>query len=107
MLPIGSLEHLLRAVGEQAVRVLRVLDPPGGADRARRNAAQAAAAASAARREREAVSSWLAQRDRAPLTRPGSQPVVRPLARSAPSNGQLLTPAFHAVQEQDITLDEG
>ncbi|OIJ86773.1 hypothetical protein BIV23_43620 [Streptomyces monashensis] len=80
---------------------------PAGRTVARRNAAQAAAVTSAARREREAVSSWPAQRDRAPLTRPGSQPVVRPLARSAPSNGQLLTPAFDAVQEQDITLDEG
>ncbi|MFF3147503.1 hypothetical protein ACFVRU_38730, partial [Streptomyces sp. NPDC057927] len=52
----------------QAVRGLRALDPPGGAGRARRNAAQAAAA-SAERRERDAVSAWLAQRDRpgAPL----------------------------------------
>ncbi|MFD8006141.1 hypothetical protein [Streptomyces mirabilis] len=51
------LEHLLRAVGEQAVRGLRALDPPGGAGHAWRNVAQAA---SAERRERDAVSAWLA-----------------------------------------------
>ncbi|MFB7509760.1 hypothetical protein [Streptomyces broussonetiae] len=60
---LESLEKLLRAIGEQAVRGLRALDPPGGADRALRNAAQAAAAASVERREHDAVSAWLAQRN--------------------------------------------
>ncbi|MFE0516501.1 hypothetical protein [Streptomyces sp. NPDC058964] len=67
MLPIGSLEHLLLAVGEQAIRALRAHNRPDGAGRAPRNAAQAAAAASAERRERDAVSAWLAQRDTATL----------------------------------------
>ncbi|MCX4425962.1 hypothetical protein [Streptomyces mirabilis] len=44
MLPIGSLENLLRAIGEQTVRGLRAIDPHGGAGRAPRNDAQAAAA---------------------------------------------------------------
>ncbi|MFE2611734.1 hypothetical protein ACFXI6_49190 [Streptomyces mirabilis] len=56
MLPIGSLENLLSAIGEQATRSLLAIAPYGGADHARRNAAQTAAAASAERHERDAVS---------------------------------------------------
>ncbi|MFE2972831.1 hypothetical protein ACFXKC_56830 [Streptomyces sp. NPDC059340] len=55
MLPIGSLENLLSAIGEQTTRSLLAITPYGGADHARRNAA-AAAAASAERHERDAVS---------------------------------------------------
>lgn len=43
MLPIGSLENLLSAIGDQATRSLLAIAPYGGADHARRNAAQAAA----------------------------------------------------------------
>ncbi|QIY67912.1 hypothetical protein HEP84_01095 [Streptomyces sp. RLB1-33] len=52
MLPIGSLENLLRAIGEQTIRSLRAIDPHGGAGLARCNDAQAAAAC-AKRREHD------------------------------------------------------
>lgn len=63
MLPIGSLENVLRAIGEQAVHGLLTIAPYGGADRARHNAAQAAAAASAERLESEAAAALLAQHE--------------------------------------------
>ncbi|MFF3878325.1 hypothetical protein [Streptomyces sp. NPDC001978] len=63
MLPIGSLGNLLSAIGEQATRSLLAIAPHGGAGRAQRNAAEAAAAAHEERRERDAVSTWLAERD--------------------------------------------
>ncbi|MFD8007347.1 hypothetical protein [Streptomyces mirabilis] len=70
MLPIGSLEILLSAIGEQATRSLLAIAPHGGAGHARRNAAQAVAATRAERRERDAVSAWLAERDLARAQRP-------------------------------------
>ncbi|MFJ9010352.1 hypothetical protein [Streptomyces canus] len=63
MLPVGSLESPLRAIGELAVRGLLALDPYGGGGHARRNAEQAAAEVARERREREEVSAWLAERD--------------------------------------------
>jgi len=63
VLPIGSLESLLKAIGEQATRSLLTIAPQVGASHARRNAEQAAAAARAGRRELDEVSTWLAQRD--------------------------------------------
>ncbi|MGP4089040.1 hypothetical protein [Streptomyces sp. KR55] len=63
MLPIGSLENVLRAIGEQAVHGLLTIAPYGGAGRAQHNAAQAAAAASAERRESEAAAALLARHD--------------------------------------------
>ncbi|GAA3771094.1 hypothetical protein [Streptomyces chiangmaiensis] len=62
-MPIGSLENLLGAISEQATRGLRAIVPHGGVGHAQRNAAQAAAAACAERRERDAVATWLAERD--------------------------------------------
>ncbi|MER6978818.1 hypothetical protein [Streptomyces carpinensis] len=62
-MPIGSLENLLSAISEQVKRSLRAIIPHGGVGHAQRNAAQAAAAARAERRERDAVATWLAERD--------------------------------------------
>ena len=70
MLPMGSLENLLSAIGEQATRSLLTIAPHGGAGHARRNAAQAVAAARAERRERDAVSAWLTKRDLPGAPRP-------------------------------------
>jgi len=63
VLPIGSLESLLKAIGEQATRSLLTIAPQVGASHARRNAEQAAAAVRAERRELDEVVRWLAQRD--------------------------------------------
>ncbi|WP_367325507.1 hypothetical protein [Streptomyces sp. HUAS ZL42] len=63
MLPIGSLESLLKAIGEQATRSLLTIAPQVGAGHARRNAEQAAAAVRAERRELDEVSTWLAERE--------------------------------------------
>jgi hypothetical protein len=70
VLPIGSLENLLKAISEQATRSLLTITPHVGADQARRNAAQAAAAARAGRLERDAVASWLAERGLSGAPRP-------------------------------------
>ncbi|MGW2747346.1 hypothetical protein [Streptomyces sp. NPDC001450] len=63
MLPIAPLGNLLSVIGEQAARGLRAIASNVGADHARRNAEQAASAARAERRERDAVSDWLADHD--------------------------------------------
>jgi hypothetical protein len=55
MMPVGSLEELMHAIGRRAVRGLLTVDPSGGQARARRNAAQAAALASALRRQGEQI----------------------------------------------------
>ncbi|MFF4352562.1 hypothetical protein [Streptomyces sp. NPDC001530] len=70
MLPFGSLESLLSAIGEQATRSLLAIDPHIGAGHARHNAAQAAAAARAERHERDEVSAWLTERDLPTAPRP-------------------------------------
>ncbi|MEV5012914.1 hypothetical protein [Streptomyces sp. NPDC055692] len=61
MLPIGSLDNLLSAIGEQATRSLRAIAPHGGMGHAQRNAAQASAAARTQRLERDALATWLAE----------------------------------------------
>lgn len=77
----------------QAVRGLRALDPPGGAGRARRNAAQAAAA-SAERRERDAVSAgWRSGIDREHRWRRTRQPERAVESRSR-REGQLRVACF-------------
>lgn len=61
MLPIGSPENMLRAIGEQAVHGLLTIALYCGVARARHNAALAAAAASAEWRESDAAAALLAQ----------------------------------------------
>ncbi|WP_369250851.1 hypothetical protein [Streptomyces sp. R41] len=61
MLPVGSLENVLRAIGEQTLHGLLTIASYGGEDRAQRNAAQAAAEVSAERRGSEAAAALLAR----------------------------------------------